>query len=205
MRRAVEKCAPSRNKLKQEIELDDVARQHRESQLLGLQEERAVLQRLKLRILSIALQPAEHASEQRCPSEHVGIGRKHPVIGHRRNLRPHRADNAGRPAILWTQHTDRVHQFLDCDSRVIHVPRIDELLDKIGRTALHLVDINARIEQECLACDFFRADERKLGIVAARERVAWVEARPTARGVNVKPRHVRSRASGPDRRCRARL
>lgn len=152
----------------QEIELDDVAGQHRESQLLGLQEEGAVLQRLELRVLNIALQSAEHASEQRGPSEHLCIGRKHAVIGHRRNLRPHRFDNAGRSAILWSQHTDCVHQFLDCDSRVIDVPRIDELLDKIGRTALHLVDINARIEQERFACDFFYAGERKLGIIASR-------------------------------------
>lgn len=205
MRRAVEKCTPSRNKLKQEIELYDVARHYREAQLLGLQEERAVLQRLELGVVSIALQPAEHASQQRGPSEHVGIGRKHSVIGHRRNLCPHRADDAGRSAILWTQHTDRVHQFLDCDSRMIAVPRIDEPLDKIRCTALHLVDIDACIEQERLACDFFRADERKLGIVAARERLAWVEARPAERGVDIKPWHVRSRASGPDRQCRARL
>jgi hypothetical protein len=35
--------------------------------------------------------------------------------------------------------------------------------------------------------------------------VTRVESRPTERGVDIEPRHVRTRASGPDRQCRARL
>jgi hypothetical protein len=51
------------------------------------------------------------------------------------------------------QYADRVHQFLDRDSRMIDLSLRDQIVQDLGRTILHLVDVNGGIKQKSLPAD----------------------------------------------------
>src|SRR5580704_15126101 len=86
---------------------------------------------------------------------------------------------------------------------MIDLPRCDQIIQHLRRSILHLIDVDAGVEQETLAADQVFIDERKLAIVASRQRLARVEACPTPRRLEVELRHVRSRACASRRPCRA--
>jgi hypothetical protein len=45
------------------------------------------------------------------------------------------------------ENSDRMHQFLDRDGRVVDLSARDHIVQHQRRTILHLVDVNARVEQ----------------------------------------------------------
>jgi hypothetical protein len=77
---------------------------------------------------------------------------------------------------------------------MIDLPLCDQIIQHLRRSILHLIDVDAGVEQETLSTDQVLIDERKLMIVASRRRLARVEACPTSRRIEVELRHVRSRA-----------
>ena len=46
----------------------------------------------------------------------------------------------------------------------------DQILQRLRRSILHLIDVNAGVEQESLATDLARIDERKLVVASSRQR-----------------------------------
>jgi hypothetical protein len=75
------------------------------------------------------------------------------------------SDNS-RSRIRWTQHADRMHQFLDRNGRVVDLSLRDQIVQRLRQTILYLIDIDAAIEQEPPPANQARVDERKR-IVAA--------------------------------------
>ena len=77
---------------------------------------------------------------------------------------------------------------------MIDLSRVDELLDQYWSAPLHLVDIDAGIEHQRLACDLLRARERQRAVSAAGQHLARIEARPAKCALNVEFAHFKSRA-----------
>ena len=71
----------------------------------------------------------------------------------------------------------------------------DQVVQDLRRTILHLIDIDAGIEQKSLSGIRLGADEWKFIVAAPCERVFRIEPRPTSRRVKVEFRHLRNRAS----------
>jgi len=90
-----------------------------EAELLRLQEEHAVLKRAQLAVLFISLEAAEDPRQQRGSSQHLYVRHKDPMWRHRFDLLPDHIDDRGGSRVGRIQHSDRVHQLLDRDDRVV--------------------------------------------------------------------------------------
>jgi hypothetical protein len=72
---------------------------------------------------------------------------------HCSDLRADHVNDDGGSRVGWIQYTNRVHQFLDRDSRMIDLPLRDQIVQCPRRTILHLIDIDAGIKQKSLSAD----------------------------------------------------
>lgn len=199
--RSIHKDSSSRHELKKEIELDDITRDDGKSELLRLEEQGAVLQRLEPLMPRIALQSAQHAREQGSPPQNLGIGCENAVRGHGFDLLADDSDHRTCSFILGIERTSRMHEFLDGDRRMIDLPRVDQTLNDQRRVALHLVDIDAGIEQQRLADQFLFAGEGEFAVRPPRKRPTRIEPGPAQRARNIKCHHVRNPASDPGPLC----
>ena len=106
-----------------------------------------------------------------------------------------------RSQIRRAQYADRVHQLLDSNAGVVGLSVSDQYFKKVGCPALHLVDVHAGIEQECLASDPIAADEREITVSPARQGLSRIKARPSQSRIKIKAGHLRSRVSHHGRFC----
>ncbi|WP_156433078.1 hypothetical protein [Sinorhizobium sp. GL28] len=114
-------------------------------------------------IAMIALQPTQHARQQSGPAKNVRIRREHAVGRHRLNRGSDLLDSYFRAFVGRVKHTDRVHQLLDCDGRMIAVADIKKVRHKFRCSPLQAIDVDARIEQT----GFSRlVEERQLAVAA---------------------------------------
>jgi hypothetical protein len=72
---------------------------------------------------------------------------------HRSDLLADHINDGGGSRVGWIQYPDRVHQFLDGDSRMIDLSLRDQIVQHLRRTILHLIDVNGGIEQKTLSAD----------------------------------------------------
>jgi len=84
---------------------------------------------------------------------------------------------------------------------MIDLPLPNQIVQNPRGTILHLIDIDAGIEEEPLSGSSAGIDERKFIAPAPCHRIFRIESRPTSRGVKVESRHLRNRASMLDRLC----
>ncbi len=143
---AIEEYPARRRELQQEVEFGEVGGQEGETELLRLQEQDAVVERLEPGVLGVTLLAGEDAGQERGPTQDFGVGGENPMIGHGFDLIAHRRDHGRRAAIGRIEDADSVHQLLDRHRRVIDLPCADELLDEARRPSLHLIDVDASIE-----------------------------------------------------------
>jgi hypothetical protein len=113
------------------------------------------------------------------------------------------SNDTRRSRIRRAQYADRVHQFLDRDRRVVHLSLRDQIVQHPRRTILHLIDVDAGIEQEPLSANQARIDERKLFVASPCQRLLRIEPCPTSRCVEIELGHLRSRVSTLDQSCLA--
>src|SRR5260370_21409380 len=106
-----------------------------------------------------------------------------------------------RSRIRGAQYADRVHQLLDRDGRMVDLSLRDQIVQYQRRTILHLVDIDASVEQEALPANQPRLYEGKLFVASPCQRLLLIEPRPASRRVEIEFRHIKSRASILDRPC----
>jgi hypothetical protein len=120
---------------------------------------------------------------------------------HRSDLPADHINDSGGSRVGWIKHTDRMHQFLDRDSRMIDLSLRDQIVQYLRRTVLHLIDVNGGIKQKSLSTDRARIDERQFIVTSSRQRSLAIEARPPSRCVEIELRHLKNRASASGRPC----
>ena len=121
--------------------------------------------RLQAGILGVALKAAEDSAQERCTAESIGVGLEQSMFWHRVDLDPSCANCRSRSPIGWIKYPNRVHQLLKGDGRVIDVTCSDELQHQVGCTALHAMNVDARVEEQARTGDLIFACERKLASV----------------------------------------
>ena len=139
--------------MEQNIIVADIRSQDNQAELLRLKEQHAVLERALLAVLFVALEAAEYPRQQRSTSENLGVRRKDAMWWYRPDLLADYVNNIGGPRVGWIQYPDRVHQFLDRDSRMVDLSLRDQIVQDPRRTILHLIDVNAGIKQKSLSAD----------------------------------------------------
>ena len=139
--------------MEQNIIVADIRSQDNQAELLRLKEQHAVLERAQAAVLFIALAAAEHPRQRRTTSENLGVRRKDTMWWHRSDLLADHVNDSGSSRVGWIQYADRVHQFLDRDSRMIDLSLRDQIVQDLRRTILHLIDVNAGIKQNSLSAD----------------------------------------------------
>ena len=72
---------------------------------------------------------------------------------------------------------------------MVDLAHSDQVLDKIRGSALQLVDINARIEQESLPALDAAMEKRQFVIVPAGKPFSWIESKPPQGGVDIETCH----------------
>src|SRR5882757_182386 len=110
-------------------------------------------------------------------------------------------NDTGGPYISRIKGANSVHQLLDRDSRMVDLALRDKVIQDYGRATLHLIDIDASVEQQPLAAGRSRIDEWQRVVPTSRQGRSRIEPRPTPGCLEVELGHVRSRASAPDRPC----
>lgn len=187
--------------MEQNITVADIRSQDNQAELLRLKEQNAVLERAQLAVLFVALEAAKYPRQQRSTSENLGVRRKDTMWWHRSDLLADHVNDSGSSRVGWIQYADRVHQFLDRDSRVIDLSLRDQIVQDLRRTILHLIDVNGGIKQEPLPADKARIDERQLIVTSSCQRSFRIEARPPPGSVEIELRHLKNRASASGRSC----
>jgi hypothetical protein len=147
------------------------------------------------------LEAAEYSRQQRSTSESLGVRRKDAVWWHRPDLLADHINDCGGSGLGWIQYPDRVHQFLDRDSRMVDLSLRDQIVQNLRRTILHLIDVNAGIKQKSLSADGTRIDERQFIVTSSRQCFLRIEARPPPGSVEIELRHLKNRASASGRSC----
>lgn len=120
---------------------------------MRLKEQHAVLVRAQLAVLFVALETAKYPRQKRNSSENVGVRREDAMWWHPSDLLADHVDDGGRSRVGRIQCTDRVHQLLDRDSRMIDLSLRDQIVQDPRRTILHLVDVNGGIKEKSLPAD----------------------------------------------------
>jgi hypothetical protein len=149
----IEQHASGWNELEQNVIVADIRSQDNQAELLRLKEQHAILERAELAVLFVALEAAEYPRQQRSTSENLGVRRKDTMRWHRSDLLADHVYDSGGSRVGRIQYADRVHQFLDRDSRMIDLSLRDQIVQDLGRTILHLVDVNGGIKQKSLPAD----------------------------------------------------
>jgi hypothetical protein len=198
---AVEQRPPRWNELEQQIVVADIRGQHHQAELVCLQKHHAVVKGTQLAVLPVPLKAAQNPRQQRRPPEDIGIGRKDPMWRHGFDLLAYLQDHTRGSRIGRAEDTNRMHQFLDRYGRVIDLPLRNQIVKYLRRTILHLIDVDAGVEQEPLPADQVRIDEWQLFIAPPGQRPLRIKSRPASGGVEIERHHLRSRASTLDRSC----
>lgn len=115
----VKEHATGGDELQQIIEIGDIGGEHREAELLCLEEQHTIVKGTQPRVLMVPLQPAQHARKQRGPRQHVGMGSEGAMRQHGGDQNADLLADAVGPRIGGIEHTDCVHQLLDRDRRVV--------------------------------------------------------------------------------------
>src|SRR5258707_13970543 len=80
--------------------------------------------------------------------------------------------------IRWIKYADRVHQFLDCDGRVVHLALRDQIIQHLRRSILQLINVYEVVKQASLSTDQDRLIERKFGVTSPRQRILRIKPHP---------------------------
>ena len=103
---AVKDGPTRRRELQKEIELSNVRREDSESELLGLQEQDAIMERLEPRVSGVALYAGEDASQECCAAQDFSVRYENPVLRHGPDLTTHRRDHSRRAVIGRIEHAE---------------------------------------------------------------------------------------------------
>lgn len=99
---------------------------------MRLKEQHAILERAKLAVLLGALEAAEYPRQQRSTSENFVVRRKNSMWWHCSDLLANHLNDSGGSGVGWIQYADRVHQFMDGDSRMIDLSLRDQIVQDFG-------------------------------------------------------------------------
>src|SRR6185312_7418751 len=139
--------------------------------------------------------------QQRRSSEDLHIGSEDPMRRHGLDLLANLDNGTRSSCIRRLQNTDCMHQLLNGDGRVVDLSLRNQVIQYLWRAALHLIDIDASIEQKALPADHVHVDERKLAVSSTWQSSSRIEPRPASRGIKIERRHLRIRVSALDRFC----
>jgi len=67
----------------------------------------------------------------------------------------------------------------------------DQIVQNLGRPVLHLIDVDAGVEQQTLSANQTRIDERKPVVASTCQRPLRIEPRPASRRIEIKFRHFK--------------
>ena len=123
-------------------------------------------------------------------------------------MRRHRSDQSANlpddrccSCIPWIEHPNGMHELLNSDGRMVDLSPVNEEIEDVGRPTLHLVDVDAGIEQQRLAADPFLVHEWKFVVRPAGQSFLRIKSRPPLSSVEVEIRHLRIRVSGRQEPC----
>jgi hypothetical protein len=86
----------------------------------------------------------------------------------------------------------RVHQFLNRHGGMVDLTLRHQVVQHTRRSILHLIDVDAGVEQKRLTAHPARRDKRKFAVAAPRTGPLRVESRPTPRRIEVERGHLAS-------------
>jgi hypothetical protein len=109
---------------------------------------------------------------------------------HRFDLLSNLSKDTRAPRIRRVQNAGSVHQLLDRDGRMIDLSLRNQIIQHLRRSILHLIDVDAGVEQESLPANQVYIDERKLVVTSPRQRLFRIESCPTSRCVEIELRHL---------------
>ncbi len=125
---AVKQRPPRRDELDQNIVVTDIGGQHRQTKLLRLQEQHAVLKRSQLAIFLMSLEATQDSRQQRRSSEDLDIRHEDPMWRHGLDLFSNLNNDTRSSRIRRAQYADGMHQFLDRDGRMVDLSLRDQVV-----------------------------------------------------------------------------
>src|SRR5258708_16692140 len=88
-------------------------------------------------------------------------------------------DDTRRSRIRRAQYADCVHQLLDRDGRMVDLSLRDQVVQHLRRTILHLINVDAGVDQETLSANPVCLADRTLSALPPSPRLFPILPRPT--------------------------
>jgi len=152
-RRPVENHTYRRDKLAEIVEIPDVSRQHGGAEKTGLVEDQRVIQEPAL--MPLPYRQTAQAKQQ--PGHDSGltpnarVGTMEAMGGNVLNRLPDRFQHRFRRRVGRVQATEHMRQFGEANGRMVAEAIGEEIVDRLRRTALQHIEIDAGVEKQCAA------------------------------------------------------
>lgn len=165
-RRPVEDHAARRNKLAENIEIPDVSRQHGGAEKTGLVEDQRVIQEPAL--MPLPFRQTAQAKQQ--PGHDSGltpnarVGTMEAMGGNVLDRLPDRFQHRFRRRVGRVQAAEHMRQFGKANGRMVAEAIGEEIVDRLRRTALQHIEIDAGVEEQCAADRRLVRGPREFGI-----------------------------------------
>lgn len=109
--------------------------------------------------------------------------------------------NRSRALVIWVEYTSQMHQFLDCNRRMIRWPHIHQIVDDSWSAILHKINVDTRVEQQISTCKGVIIEKWQFIIFATTQCPIGTKSSPTQRGVKLEVTQSKTRVLERDRPC----